>query len=131
MSTAMAAKPVPRMSKRRWIVVGFLAALVAIPVAYYYIAGWLGECELEALYAEMDAEDRHWRWPDLVANMPAPPPADRNAAMQVLKVRDLLKATPFTQMKFKGKKLPTRLTEDQVVALRASLSKLGDRKSVV
>ena len=56
--------------------------LVATPFVYQWVAGWLTDRELEQIYREMDAEDPHWRWHDLIAQLPAPPPDDRNAAGQ-------------------------------------------------
>ena len=96
MSTASPPNPGPRKSRRRWYLIGgFLFLLVAMPVGSWLLAGWLRERELQAIYRELDAEDPNWRWFDLIARMPAPPPDDRNGAMQVLKVRQLLNRTPL------------------------------------
>src|SRR5262245_24351422 len=116
MATATSATSVQPKSRRRWYVAALALLFVATPFAWYYITGWLRDRELEALYAEMDAEDPHWRWYDLIANMPAPPPDDQNAAVQVKKVQDLLKATPFNNVRWKGKgkQPPMRLDAENV-----------------
>jgi hypothetical protein len=124
--------PVAVKSRRRWrLIGGFALLLIATPFAYHFVAGWLRDRELDEIYRELDAEDPHWRWPDLVAQNPASPPDERNAAVQVLKVCDLLKKTPFipAALAKKGKKqIPdhrnARLRKEDEQLLRAALSKL-------
>ncbi|HZZ82703.1 MAG TPA: PIG-Y family protein, partial [Gemmataceae bacterium] len=85
----------PRKSRRWWYVVACVLVLLAIPVAWYFIAGWLGEREMQALYAELDAEDPNWRWPDLAAKL-QPVPGEENSVDQILKVSTLAaKPTAF------------------------------------
>jgi hypothetical protein len=85
----------PRKSRRAWYVVGFLLLLVMVPVAWYFISGWLGDRDMEALYAELDAEDPDWRWPDLVGKL-QPVPGEENSVEQILKVSTLAtKGTAF------------------------------------
>jgi hypothetical protein len=119
--------PVARKSRRRWRLIGaFALLLIATPFAYHFVAGWLRDRELEQIYREMDAEDPHWRWPDLIAQIPAPPPDDRNAAVQLLKVCDLLKKTPFNAVakKTKSRDNRARMSADQVQVLRGAFSRL-------
>jgi hypothetical protein len=119
--------PVARKSRRRWrLIGGFALLLIATPFAYQFVAGWLRDRELEEIYREMDAEDPHWRWPDLIAQIPAPPPDDRNAAVQLLKVGDLLKKTPFNARakKTKSRDNRVRMSADQVQVLRSAFSRL-------
>ena len=86
----------PRKSRRHWYLIGgFVLLLIGVVIGYYYLSGWMGDRRLAATYAALDVEDPNWRWPDLVASLPIPPD-DRNSAVQVLKVSDLLKPTPFS-----------------------------------
>ncbi|MBI2803430.1 MAG: hypothetical protein HYX68_00420 [Planctomycetes bacterium] len=85
----------PPRRKRRWKwLAGITLFLLGVLVGYYFLTGWQTDRELEALYAEMDADDPNWRWADLIAEL-EPPPDDQNAAVQILKVARLLKAKPF------------------------------------
>jgi hypothetical protein len=87
--------PVPRKSRRRWYLLGgFLLFFVGTPTAYYFFASWWADREMEAIYRETDAADPNWRWADLVAEL-KPPPDEANSAVQIVKVHELLKATPF------------------------------------
>jgi hypothetical protein len=97
MTTPTAAPPVPmpKRSRRRWVLLGAFALLsVAVPTGYMLIAGWLRDRELEQIYAEIDADDPNWRWPDLIAES-EPVPDDQNAFVQIRKVHGMLKITPF------------------------------------
>src|SRR5262249_61899860 len=98
MQTTSPAVPtqVPRKSRRRWYILGFLLLLLlAVPVSYYFLAGWWGNREIAEICRELDQDDPHWRWPDLIGQM-KPPPDEKNAAVQIAKVHALLKKTPFT-----------------------------------
>ena len=81
--------PVRRKSRRRWYLFGSLALLLAVPIAYYFIAGWWSERQMAELTAAIDAEDPHWKWPD-VLNQIEPLPDEENSAVQIAKVRALL-----------------------------------------
>jgi hypothetical protein len=86
----------PRKSRRRWYVLGFLLLLLlAVPVSYYFLASWWGNREIEEICRELDQDDPHWRWHDLIGQM-KPPPDEKNAAVQIVKVHALLKKTPFS-----------------------------------
>jgi hypothetical protein len=128
MSTTSPPQAVPRKSRRRWYIAAVLLLIVMTPVGYYFIAGWQRNRELEAIYREIDATDPNWRWPDLVANLPAPPPDDQNAALQVWKVRDLLMANPIDKgVIAKNTESPpnARLPEEKAKVLRGQLDKAG------
>jgi hypothetical protein len=119
--------PAARKSRRRWRLIGAFALLfIATPFVYQFVVGWLRDRELEQIYREMDAEDPHWRWPDLIAQIPTPPPDDRNAGVQLLKVCDLLKKTPFNApaKKTKSRDNRARMSADQVQVLRVAFSRL-------
>jgi hypothetical protein len=75
-------------------VAAFALVVLAIGAAYYFITGYLYDRQLERVYAEMDADDPNWRWPDLVAELKAPPD-EENSAKHLLKVADLLVLKPF------------------------------------
>ena len=85
---------VPRKSRRPWYILGFLLVLLAVPVSYYFLASWWGNREIAEICRELDQDDPHWRWPDLIGQM-KPPPDEKNAAVQIVKVHALLKKTPF------------------------------------
>ncbi|MSQ96969.1 MAG: hypothetical protein EXR98_20780 [Gemmataceae bacterium] len=89
--------PAPARPKRRWrwkLLGGVVLVILVTPVAFYFITGWWAERKLQELYAEIDAADPNWRWPDLIAEL-EPPPDEENSATQILKVQELLKKTPF------------------------------------
>jgi hypothetical protein len=128
MSTTSPPAPVVRKSRRRWLYLGaFVLLVIVAPFGLRSFADWQRERELAALYAEMDALDPNWRWLDLVASFPAPPPDDQNAAVQMLKVRDRVARSVFGVVKF-SKNAPNfpnlRLPEKDAAALRAALGKL-------
>jgi hypothetical protein len=121
---------VQRKSRRRLVIVGGFALLLAfVPVGYYFANKWLCQRDLEALYREIDSDDPNWRYADLGVGMPEPPPDEQNAAVQLMRVRDLLVKTPFTPPPPAPKKAPVgrnvRLPENDVKATRAALAKLG------
>jgi len=94
MSTQTASPPAdasPPTSRRPWYYLGaFVALLVATPIAYYLVSAWLSERELRNLEADIDASDPGWRWHDIVASVTLPPD-EKNSAVQIVKVRTLLK----------------------------------------
>ena len=122
---------VPRKSRRPWYILGFLLVLLAVPVSYYFLASWWGNREIEEICRELDQDDPHWRWPDLIAQL-KPPPDEKNAAGQVAKVHALLKKTPFNPGP-KWDNAPkdpllyrnARLTEEQVDLLGSAFNALG------
>jgi hypothetical protein len=118
--------PTPRKSRRRWYAIaGFLALLVATPYAVMLISEWLRERELEQIYAELDAEDPHWRWADLIANQPKPPPDEQNAAWQVMKATKLRGKPYVATWREAAKYTNARLPSHDVQALRLALNGLG------
>ena len=125
MQTTAIPVPTPRKSRRRWCVIaGFLTLVLATPFAFMFVAEWRRDRELEQIYAELDAEDPHWRWADLVARMPAPPPDERNAAVQMTKVLGLLKGRyPRTNSPNYHN---VRLADDSAVAINQRLSSAGE-----
>jgi competence protein ComGC len=89
------AVPAPRKPRRRWrLIGGFLVLLLMAPVTYYFFAGWYSNRQMAELAREIEKEDPHWRWHDLIAQI-KPPPDDKNSAVQIMKVQALLKKTPF------------------------------------
>jgi hypothetical protein len=125
MQTAASSIPVARKSPRRWYLLGgFVVLLIATPFGLQFFAGWQRDRELEEIYRELDAEDPHWRWPDLVAQIPPAPPDDRNAAVQMVKVHELLQKTGFTPGKSKQGPLNSRLSEKDSHNLRSALDKV-------
>ena len=87
--------PKPRKSRRLWYLLGgFLLLLIVAPVAFYVLAAWWRDREMEAIYRDLDAKDPNWRWHDLVGEF-KPPPDEHNSAIQVQKIQVLLKKTPF------------------------------------
>lgn len=127
MRTAAPPAPIPKRSKLRWYLVGgFAIVVLATPFVYLLVADHLRERELRQIYAEMDAEDPHWRWPDLIKQLPPAPPDERNAFMQLEKVAGMLKATPFANpLKQPPAPINARLTETQEQRLRAALGVLA------
>lgn len=116
----------PRKSRRRWYILGFLLLLVATPVAWYFIAGWLADREMAELLAEIDAEDPGWRWPDLIAAL-EPIPDQENSVAQIAKVHALAR-TPGTfnpGPTWDDAKLITnaRLTVEQAQAVETAFSR--------
>jgi competence protein ComGC len=94
MSTTPAVLSKPR-SRRRWYWIGgFVLLVILTPFLVSLIAGWWSERRMQALYAEIDAEDPDWRWPDLIAKI-QPRPGEPNSAEQVAKVRALLVSKAF------------------------------------
>jgi hypothetical protein len=123
MQTTAPPIPTPRKSRRRWYAIaGFLALCLATPYAVMLISEWQRDRELEQIYAELDAEDPNWRWADLIANQPKPPPDERNAAVQVAKVAKFggNKVQVATMWGDAAKYTNTRLSEGYVEALRAA-----------
>src|SRR5437879_1891836 len=95
MQTAASIKP--WRSRRPWYwIAGFVVVIVATPFVVSLIGEWLLDRELAAICRELDADDPHWRWDDMVANQPPPLPNAENAAVQLLNVNKLLAKTPFT-----------------------------------
>jgi hypothetical protein len=131
MSTPTAAHPVPapKRSRRRWVLLGAFALLVlAMPFLYVMIAGWQRDRELEAIYREIEAEDPHWRWADLVKQLPPAPPDERNAVVQMHKVIRIMRPTPFSRGLFGGvmpKRTNARLKDGDEQRLRAALAALA------
>ncbi len=112
------------------MIVATLSLLMAATVVgFICVTNWLHRQELEALYREIGAEDPNWRWADLTAAVPEPPPDNENAAVQLLRARDLLVKTPFTAPVAPGKKprmaRTMRLPADEAAALRAALAKVA------
>ena len=87
--------PAPRKKRWRWrLLGGFFLLLLAAPVTYYLFAGWYSDRQMAELMREIEMEDPHWQWHDLIAQI-KPPPDDKNCAAQITKVQALLKKTPF------------------------------------
>lgn len=85
----------PPRSRRRWYWIGGFVLLVFLtPVLFSLVAGWWSERQMQALYAEIDADDPDWRWPDLCAKL-QPRPGEPNSAEQIAKVRALLVSKAF------------------------------------
>ena len=85
----------PRRSRRRWYVFGgFVLQVLAAPVAYYFFASWWGDRQMAELTRQIEAEDPHWRWADLLTQI-KPPPDEKNSALQIIKVQALLKKAAF------------------------------------
>jgi hypothetical protein len=94
-AAAPSAPPKKKKSRKVWyLLIGFALLVIATPVAYYFVATWIADRELQALYAEIDAEDPNWRWQDILKEYQPPPDAD-NSALQVGKVRLLLARKAF------------------------------------
>lgn len=130
MATASPPKSVPGKWRRLLIWLGALAAIaIAVPLGLRAITGWLEQRELDALYAEIDADDPNWRYADLAKDYPDPPPDEQNAAVRIMRVHNLLKKTGFALAAAKAKGGPTnpngRLPANQSAALRAAFAKLG------
>ena len=96
MQPTFPAPPAAKPRRRRWpmLLVGILLLLAATPGAVYFTAGWLRDRELAAIYTEIEADDPHWRWDDLVTDL-KPLPDEQNAAARIGKVRSLLRRTPL------------------------------------
>ena len=128
MSTPPPPVPVVRKSLRPWYYLGgFVLLTIAAVWGFSAVTSWLRDRELAALYAEMDADDPHWRWPDLIANLPAPPPDDRNSAVQILKVRGPVARSTFAPVIFPKDVIHPpniRLPDKHAKALRAVFDKL-------
>ena len=89
MATAIPPTVVPKNRARHWyLIIGFFLLVLATPIAYYLIAGWARDRQLAELYRELDEDDPHWRWPDLVKQY-QPPPDDQNSFAHILKVQAL------------------------------------------
>ncbi len=118
--------PKPR---RRWII-GIICLLtpLAIPMAAFFYLAWQQDRELQALMAELDRTDPHWRFDDLMAQRP--PIADTdNPALVVMKVDALVRPNGYG-LSPKHEKLlvdpmppERRLNGMQVAALRETLAK--------
>jgi competence protein ComGC len=94
MSTTPVVLAKPR-SRRRWYWIGGFVLLVFLtPVLFSLVAGWWSDRQMQALYAEIDAEDPDWRWPDLIASV-QPRPGEPNSAEQIANVRALLVSKAF------------------------------------
>ncbi len=126
------AEPVPAPRRRRWRLIGSVVALMlALAVGGYFYRAWKANREWENLLASIEAEDPHWRYPDLEASR-AKIPDDENSALQVLRIRGLLKTTPF-DLPNNGWKLfedmppSAQLNTAQVAALQAAFAKLDPR----
>lgn len=131
-STPSPATPVPAKRRFRWRALGVGAlVLLALPVTYYFVSAWFADRSLQRICAEIEAEDPHWQWADLLAQTP-PAPEDVNAFTQIRKVNGLLKKTPFaiapiwdTPAKEKARQVRNaRLSEDNVTLLRAAFAPL-------
>lgn len=107
---------------------GFGLLLLLTPIGYALVSGCMAERELDALYREIDADDPHWRYADLALDFPAPPPDERNSAVRLLKVRDVLAKTPFSMPGAVGRRPKAvrnaRLPEDEVKTIRAVFAKI-------
>jgi hypothetical protein len=127
-TAAPSVTPASRRAWRRWLLVGgFMLVLIATPFAYSLIGRWQADREMAALYAEIDADDPNWRWPDLLADLPEPPPDQDNAAVQLIKVADLLKkksVRPPTVFFRLDPPANVRLTADKLKTLRKGLANL-------
>jgi competence protein ComGC len=96
MSTTLAVLPKPR-SRRRWYWIGgFVLLVILTPFLVSFIAGWWSERRLQALYAEIDAADPDWRWPDLCARL-QPRPGEPNSAAQIEKIHALHRKSPLLE----------------------------------
>jgi competence protein ComGC len=116
----------PRKSRWRWYILGFLLLVAATPVTWYFVAGWLGERAMAELLAEMDAEDPSWRWADVVGKM-EPIPDEANSVAQIVKVRALARTpgtfNPGPKWDNAEPLQNARLTDDQVNALQTAFSR--------
>jgi hypothetical protein len=84
MATTATAAPV----RRRWrLLIACAIILAAAPVAFWWYMTWAEERDFRAAVAETDRLDPGWRLDDILAARP-PIPDDRNAALQVEKVRE-------------------------------------------
>ena len=132
MQSTSAPLPARPKSRRRWYILGgFVLLLFATPVIVYFVAGWWSDRQMEAIYAEIDADDPHWKWADLAAEM-QPRPGEENSADQVAKVRGLLRIkalsfTPAWDGDANQKSLTyrnSRLNGEQIQMLRSALGGL-------
>jgi hypothetical protein len=126
-TAAPSAMPASRRSWRRWLLVGgFVLLLAATPFIFSRIGRWQADREMAALHAEIDADDPNWRWPDLLADLPEPPPDQENAALELIKVADLVKKKPVRPPTvFLARSAPAaniRPSADKVKALRKGLA---------
>jgi hypothetical protein len=127
------APPVPRKPRRRrrWIIAAAcLLQVGALPVGGYFYLAWQQEQELNALLAELERTDPHWRFDELMADRPVVPDAE-NPALVVMKVQALLRPGgydigPNNSRLFDELHSPVaRLNEPQIAALRESFTRHG------
>ena len=107
MQTSMTAPTaaVPRKSRRRWYILGFLLLIAATPVAWYFIAGWQGDRALAELLAEIDPEDPGWRWPDIGLARRGPQAQRRLGAQRPTQKRGSISMTNPRSEKWAGNQI--------------------------
>src|SRR5829696_3832502 len=119
----------PRPRRRRWpLVLGCLAALAAVPLGAYLYLSWSTGRELDEALAETERLDPRWRLEEILADR-KPFPAEKNAALQVMKVKTLLGPKDFTlgpvQEKFFDDLPPAaQLNAQQINALREAFAQV-------
>ncbi len=124
--------PIPAPKRRRWRIIGALVGLMlTIAVGGYYFRSWQANREWESLLATIEAEDPNWRYPALEDSREKIPDAE-NSAKQVLRIRDLLKATPFDLANngwtlFDDLPSSAQLNSTQIEVLQAAFTKLNPR----
>lgn len=114
----------PPKSRRRWYLLAGVALMLAVPVGYYFLAGWWNDRQLAALEQALDAGDPNWRWPDVLAEI-KPVPDERNSALQIEKVRAMVPSNhPFfvggKWEEFPGEYRNARMAKEYADPLRAA-----------
>lgn len=131
-ATAADAPAARKRRRRRWLIgLICLLGLLAIPVGGYFALAWQRDHELEAIIAELDRTDPHWRFDDMAAQRPPVADAD-NPALVVMKVDALMRPVggvlSFQNEALFQDPLPPvhRLNGLQIAALREGLAKHGE-----
>jgi hypothetical protein len=117
-----------RLWLRRFAVAG--VALLGLLAGYLWLDRRLEERAWREACAEADRLDPGWRWDDLLAARPNPPD-DRNAAVRVRTVKQMLPSTWGTGTQTLDRSLSSlarnqRPDPSQVAALRASLAAVAE-----